>query len=142
VLLDSTLRRTRLLEAAVEELALVDRVGVVFARAEDYGRTDARGSFDLVVARSFGPPAVTAECAAPLLRVGGRLVVSEPPDETKHRWAGAPVQQLGMEDEGVAGTPAMQRLRQAAPCPERYPRRSGIPSKRPLWDVPRGTTGP
>ena len=31
-----------------------------------------RGAFDLVVARGFGPPAVTAECAAPLLRsVGG-----------------------------------------------------------------------
>jgi 16S rRNA (guanine527-N7)-methyltransferase len=142
VLLDSTLRRTRLLAAAAAQLELDQRVEVVFARAEDYGRTDARGTFDLVVARSFGPPAVTAECAAPLLQVGGHLVVSEPPDETARRWAGAPVAQLGLADEGVAGTPAMQRLRQAAPCPERYPRRAGIPSKRPLWDVPRGTTGP
>ena len=38
-----------------------------------------RGRFSAVVARSFGKPAVTAECAAPLLKVGGRLIVSEPP---------------------------------------------------------------
>ena len=39
-----------------------------------------RGQFDLVTARSFGRPAVTAECAAPFLRREGLLVVSEPPD--------------------------------------------------------------
>ena len=36
-------------------------------------------TFDMVVARSFGPPPVLAECAAPLLKVGGWLLVSEPP---------------------------------------------------------------
>jgi hypothetical protein len=33
---------------------------------------------ELVVARSFGPPAATAECAVRFLQVGGYLVVSEP----------------------------------------------------------------
>ena len=38
---------------------------------EVVGRAPAyRGRFDLVVARSFGPPAVVAECGAPLLRIG------------------------------------------------------------------------
>ena len=41
-----------------------------FPQAE-IGR-EMKGS-DAVVARSFGPPATTAECAAPLLRLGGRL---------------------------------------------------------------------
>ena len=41
--------------------------------------------YDAVVARSFASPAVTAECAAPLLRLGGRLIVSEPP-ERGARW--------------------------------------------------------
>jgi 16S rRNA (guanine527-N7)-methyltransferase len=142
ILLDGTLRRTQLLETAVADLDLAGRVEIVFARAEDFGRTAARGTFDLVTARSFGPPAVTAECAAPFLRVGGHLLVSEPPDGTAGRWVGAPLDQLGLEDEGAAGTPAMRCLRQVVPCPDRYPRRPGIPSKRPLWDVPRGTSGP
>ena len=48
------------------------RVRVVRARAEVAGRDAAlRGRFDVVVARGFGPPAVTAECAAPLLSLGG-----------------------------------------------------------------------
>ena len=38
-----------------------------------------RAGFDGALARSFGRPAVVAECAAPLLRVGGWLIVSEPP---------------------------------------------------------------
>lgn len=40
---------------------------------------------DAVVARSFGPPEVTARAAARLLGPGGLLVVSEPPD-AEDRW--------------------------------------------------------
>jgi 16S rRNA (guanine527-N7)-methyltransferase len=77
---------------------------------------------------------VTAECAAPLLAVGGLLVVSEPPDG--RRWPASALEPLGMAVEGMvrgaAGT--FQRLRQVTPCPDRYPRRVGIPAKRPLFD--------
>ena len=49
--------------ANVADLGWADRVRVVRARAEEAGRReDLRGTFDLVVARGFGPPAVTAEC--------------------------------------------------------------------------------
>jgi 16S rRNA (guanine527-N7)-methyltransferase len=77
VLVDSARRSADFLRWAVEELQLSARVEVVNVRAEQLGRDENyRGGFAAVVARSFGPPAVTAECAAPLLRVGGRLVVS------------------------------------------------------------------
>jgi 16S rRNA (guanine527-N7)-methyltransferase len=138
-LLDGSPKRTAFLAEAVAELGLDDRVTVVTGRAEDIGRLEVqRGSCDLVVARSFGPPAVLAECAAPFLEVGGRLIVSEP-RRADARWNHpSELELLGLAadpavvDGGVAGA-RYQVVRQVSPCPERYPRRVGIPAKRPLF---------
>lgn len=132
VLVDSMERRTAFLTEAVQALGWADRVTVVRERAEAFGR-ERRGEFEAVVARGFAPPPVTAECAAPLLAVGGLLVVSEPPEEAG-RWPAAEVGALGLEVVGVVTAEARyQVLRQARPCPEQYPRRVGVPAKRPLW---------
>jgi 16S rRNA (guanine527-N7)-methyltransferase len=133
LLVDAMAKRTRFLEDAIRTLGLQERVEVCTARAEDLGRT-RRATAALVVARGFGPPAVTAECAAPLLEVGGMLVVSEPPGGDERRWAPEGVAQLGMTLVAhLAGPPAFVQLRQSTACPERFPRRSGVPRKRPLW---------
>jgi 16S rRNA (guanine527-N7)-methyltransferase len=134
-LLDGMVRRTTFLEEAVHALDLGERVGVRTLRAEEAGReARLRAQFDLVVARGFGPPAVTAECAAPLLAPTGQLVVSEPPESTGERWQPEGLAELGLVvDAVIDGPPAFVRLRQAGAVPERYPRRVGIPSKRPLW---------
>lgn len=135
VLLDSNERRTAFLAEAVAALGWGDRVVVVRARAEQAGRDPTlRGRVPLVVSRGFGPPPVVAECAAPLLHVGGRLVVSEPP-EGDSRWPKAPLAELGLVAEALVVVPEgrFQALRQVAACPERYPRRVGVPGKRPLW---------
>jgi 16S rRNA (guanine527-N7)-methyltransferase len=132
VLLDSMQRRVTLLVEAVERLGWEARVSAVLARAETYGRDDSvRGSFDAVTARSFGPPAAVAECGAPLLRVGGVVIVSEPPDQPD-RWPAAGLEPLGMCAEPVA-IQGLQVLRQVEECPERFPRRDGVPAKRPLF---------
>jgi 16S rRNA (guanine527-N7)-methyltransferase len=129
VFLDAMQKRTAFLERAVDRLGLRNVV-VRTARAEEV--PDLRGAFDAVVARSFAAPPVTAECAAPLLRVGGRLIVSEPPDGGPDRWQGAGV--LGLRAPTlVPGPPALVVLVQASPCPPHFPRRTGIPAKRPLW---------
>ena len=139
VLLDGSPKRTAFLSEAVIELDLEDRVSVVTGRAEEIGQVaDQRGAYDLVVARSFGPPAVLAECAAPFLAVGGRLIVSEPRNAGS-RWD-HPVElaELGLVadadvvDGGVPGA-RYQALRLDTACPPRYPRRVGIPAKRPLF---------
>ena len=134
VLLDSGQRRVAVLEAAVESLGLEARVTAVCGRAEDLGREGRlRGRFDLVTARSFGAPAVTAECGAPFLRVGGILAVTEPPADDA-RWPAAGLGELGLTPLGPhPGPPRVQFLQQATPCPDRYPRRVGIPTKRPLF---------
>lgn len=138
VFVDSRRRSTEFLREAVAALGLAERVDVVLGRAEDVGR-DARyrGRFDRVVARGFGPPPVTAECGAPLLRVGGRLVVSEPPVSRGDRWPTQPLERLGLRLMDIVGLDegGFAVLEQARACPSTYPRRSGIPAKRPLYPV-------
>jgi 16S rRNA (guanine527-N7)-methyltransferase len=134
VLLDGSRTRAGVLEQAVSELGLTDRVAVVGQRAEIAGRGPYRGGFDLVVARSFAPPAPTAECGSPFVRAGGILVVAEPPGGTPGRWDPAGLAQLGMRlGAPISGHTAYQQLVQDQPCPERFPRRVGIPAKRPLF---------
>jgi 16S rRNA (guanine527-N7)-methyltransferase len=139
-LLEARQRACRFLREAVADLGLT-AVSVVEARAEEAARRpDLREMFDAVVARSFGPPAVTAECAVGFLRPGGRLVVSEPPGEksgaasTGFRWSGSDLDDLGLGGPVPGGGPAgsfvvMEKLR----SDDRWPRRVGIPAKRPLW---------
>ncbi len=149
VLLDSAARRTAFLSEAVHGLGWEGRVQVVRARAEDAGLDpELRHGFDAVWARSFGSPPVTAECAAPFLRVGGLLVVSEPPppdpvpglpaaDPTRERWPREGLAQLGLEPVvTLRARFGYQVLRQAEACPERFPRRGGVAAKRPLYRVP------
>jgi 16S rRNA (guanine527-N7)-methyltransferase len=133
-LVDAMARRCRFLEEAVR--ALGSSATVHEGRAEDLGRGPLRYAAAAVVARSFGPPATTAECAAPLLVSGGLLIVSEPPSPTASsaRWSADGLALLGLEvADRLVGPPALQLLRQTAPCPDRYPRRVGVPGKRPLF---------
>lgn len=136
LLLDAARRRTRLLEDAVVQLGWSDRVAVVHGRAEDVARNPRwRGWADLVVARSFGPPAVTAECGAALLRPGGVLLVTEPPDAGSVRWPDGPLSELGLVARPSPATDRVrvQRLERIGELPERFPRRAGVPAKRPLF---------
>lgn len=131
-LVDATAKRCRFLEAAVAALGL--SAEVVEGRAEDVGRSARRECADAVVARSFGAPAATAECAAPLLRMGGILVVSEPPAPDPARWPANGLAPLGLElGDRSGGSPVTQTLHQVRRCPDAYPRRVGLPAKRPLF---------
>jgi len=138
-LLDANEKRTHFLAEAVERLALADRVSVLRGRAESLAREPAwRSQFDLVVARSFGPPAVVAECAAGFLAARGRLVVSEPPGSAGERWNHpASLATLGFELQGEelerSGAGRFQVLVCVGECDDRYPRRVGVPAKRPLF---------
>ncbi len=142
VLVESARRRAGFLRAAVARLGLGDRVTVLEERAETCGRLDGlRGGFDGATARSFGRPAVVAECAAPLLKVGGWLLVSEPPpssgpddDPEAGRWPSGDLRVLGLEPGDLVHEEFVYRtLWQRELCPDRFPRRIGVPAKRPLF---------
>lgn len=135
-LLDGSVTRCRFLSEAVARLSPAQAVEVICGRAEEVGRDEGqRGQWDAVIARSFGRPATTAECAAPLLAVGGVLVVAEPPSSSPGRWPPEGLALLGLEPETLfqEGQATYQVLRQTALCPPRFPRRVGVPAKRPLF---------
>lgn len=146
-LLDGRTERAALLERHVTDLGWAGRVEVRGLRAEVAGRDQGlRGRFTLVVARGFGPPAVTAECAAPFLVPGGLLVVSEPPEEGTRRWPVEPLRAFGLTPVGgaltldtSAGPARYQVLRQEVACPDRWPRRTGVPAKRPAYRAEEGS---
>jgi 16S rRNA (guanine527-N7)-methyltransferase len=136
-LIEAGLRRVQHLQSSIIRCGLTQRVEVVHQRAEAFGALAAsRASFHAVVARSFGKPAVTAECAAPLLQVGGWLVVSEPPDGSNAaiRWPEGPLEALGLRlVVEVEGPARLAVLQQVELCPDRFPRRVGVAAKRPLF---------
>lgn len=135
MLVESAARRAEFLRRAVRELGMGDRVEVVQERAEVVGRAASRARCDVVVARSFGPPGVVAECAAPLLTVGGHAVISEPPGGAPERWPAVGLAELGMKADASLSVQgwSYQVLGQETLCPGRYPRRVGVPTKRPLF---------
>ncbi len=136
VLLDSMAKRSSFLR---EVLAWPDApVGgeVVLARAEEAARwPELEDQFDLVTARSFGSPAVTAECAARFLKLGGVLIVSEPPTESAEvRWKSAGLAKLGLVAQGrIRYGAAYEVVIKEKPTPREYPRASGTPKKHPLF---------
>lgn len=136
-LIEAQHRRAEFLVRSLVELELEDRAIVLEERAEVAGREpELRGTYDAVSARAFGPPAATAECAAPLLRPGGVLVVSEPPnrESSPSRWPEPGLALLGMEPaEALGSEPGFVAIRQGGRCPDRYPRRVGVPAKRLLF---------
>jgi 16S rRNA (guanine527-N7)-methyltransferase len=139
LLIDSNQRRASWLEGATKALSMADRVGVICQRAEESGRSQRRAQAQLVTARSFGPPAATAECAAPLLRQGGRLLVADPPETLGARWPAPGLAKLGLEldaRETVAtavGPVSVSSFIAVSLCPDLYPRRVGVPFKRLLF---------
>jgi 16S rRNA (guanine527-N7)-methyltransferase len=134
-LLDAQARRVRFLAQALEDLGVSGRVTAVHARAEDLAHDPAeRGAYDVVTARSFGPPAMTAECAAGYLRAGGLLLVAEPPD-VRDRWPAGGLAELGLVDEGLisGGSSSVRALRSVAGPVVGVPRRAAALSNRPRF---------
>lgn len=137
VLVEGMAKRCELLRWAVDELGVGDRVEVVHGRAEHVGRPGQplRAACTLVTSRSFGPPRVTAEAAAPLLRPGGTLVVSEPPESDGRRWPEAGLAPLGLRPAGVVRTEraGFMVLTQEGPCPPEFPRSWKRQARQPLF---------
>jgi len=133
---ESNQRRCEFLRQALVRLGLDGRVAVVEQRAEDAARVgELRESFEAVTARSFAEPAVTAEIAAGLIRVGGILVVSEPPDLDPARWPADGLERLGFGGLERIDAPEAHFvvIRKVSGVPPEFPRKVGRPGKRPLW---------
>ena len=140
-LLESHGRRAAFLEDVVASLSLAD-VEVVRARAEEAGRNAVyREQFDLVTARAVARLPVLLEYAVPLLRPGGVLVTAKGSGAAEELEAAAgALDTLGAEaaepvtlaNVPADSPPTVVLVRRVGDLDDRYPRRPGIPSKRPI----------
>ena len=114
-------------------------VEVLARRAEEVGQDPVyRESFDVAVARALAPMPVLAELCLPLVRVGGRLLAQKTESEDLGV-ARQAIDTLGGAMNSVVAAPSAARSKgtivivdKVRPTPAAYPRRPGIPSRRPL----------
>ena len=110
----------------------LQRVTVAAGRVEELAHQPAlRERFDLAVTRAAASPAVICELALPLIRVGGRLVAMVG-DASAAAVACARAARLcgGAPPEILDGN--LLAVAKSSPSPEGYPRRAGIPGRKPL----------
>jgi len=132
-LVDANARRCEYAQSAVRALGLSARVEVLHTRAEELGHVAAhRGSYDLVVARSFGPVDELAECALPLLNLSGVLSVSVT-DETRRRWSdGARRLDLRLREQVSADDAQYVFVELGSAVPSSWPRRPAARRRSPI----------
>jgi 16S rRNA (guanine527-N7)-methyltransferase len=99
-LLDRRAKRTDFLVRAVSRLGWTDRVTVVCTDVDEFAPPQP---FDAVVARGFGPPERTLIVGTRLIRAGGRVLISEPPDAD--RWPITLLEQVGVDRLSDSGDP-------------------------------------
>jgi 16S rRNA (guanine527-N7)-methyltransferase len=137
-LLESSRRKCDFIERAVTACAVAN-ADVVCERAESWGA--GIGRMGLVTARAVAPLPVVVEYGAPLLRIGGALVVwrGKRASEVEHAAALA-AQHLGLDLAEVRAVRPYPEARhrhlyvwlKTAETPAGFPRRPGVALKRPL----------
>jgi len=140
-LIEATRKKCDFMTHVVERLGLRD-VEVVHARAEELGQhADYREGYDVALSRAVAPLPVLAEYCLPLLRIGGRMVAQKGPDADDEVGAAeAAIATLGggvsaikrVHLSDVPGDRYLVVIAKKEPTPPGYPRRPGMPAKRPL----------
>jgi 16S rRNA (guanine527-N7)-methyltransferase len=134
-LIESTTKKAAFLEAALGTLKLPGRV--IPQRAELAGRDPGlREQFACATARAVSSAPTVLELVVPFLRVGGAAVLQRGRLDERERNAvldAAPMlgSELAREIE-IDGDCRILLVKKTAPTPQRFPRRTGIPEKRPL----------
>ena len=140
-LVESVAKKAGFCRAVVEELGLKGVV-VLTDRAESLGQHPGhREAYEWAVARAVAAMPVLAEYLLPLVRVGGHALAQKGAgglDEA--RVAATAVETLGgalkihreISLPGLLEPHTLLVFEKVGPTPERYPRRVGIPAKRPL----------
>jgi 16S rRNA (guanine527-N7)-methyltransferase len=117
----------------------LEGVEVVARRAEEAGHDPRlREAFDVAVARALAPMPVLAELCLGLVRVGGRLLAQKTEGEIEGRGSHA-IEVMGGGPASVIAAPSPARragtvvvVEKIHPTPAAYPRRPGVPSRKPL----------
>ncbi len=132
-LLEANTRKCAFLEHVAGTLGLTNVV-VAPGRAEDLAHRPAlREQYDRAISRAAARPEVLLELALPFVRTGGDLVAQVSPLdplalEPAARLLGGGTPRL----LPAAGGHALMVVPKLAPTPSRFPRRTGLPGRKPL----------
>ena len=139
-LLDSTTKKTSFLHHLTQKLELSD-VEIVLGRAEEIARLPSyRQQFDLVISRALASLPTLVELALPFCRIGGKFVAQKKGEISQEiKRANKAVDTLGgkldrvkkIELEGLDER-YLVIIDKIYPTPEEYPRRPGMPKRRPI----------
>lgn len=140
-LVDSVAKKARFLELVTAELGL-QQVTVIAERAETLGQDPAhREHYDWATARAVAELRVLTELLLPLCRVGGRVLAQKGESAAEELAVAAPAiaalgggasQLVPIHLPETEATHYLVIIDKAAPTDPRYPRRAGVPMKRPL----------
>ncbi len=115
-LVDRRAKCTDALLRAVAVLNLGEWVSVRRDDVEDMSRRpEWRESFDAAVSRGFGPPQQTLTLARLFVRVGGVVVISEPPADVPDRWGDIDLGQMGLSGPHRLGPVGMFHVEHGLP---------------------------
>lgn len=141
-IVDSLNKRINFLKELVNKLGLTD-VTLIHDRAETFSAKQSihREQYDVVTARAVARLSVLSELCLPAAKVGGELVAykASAADDELAAAKGAIVKLGGQVQKEVAltlpGTDEQRKIviiDKVAATPKKYPRRPGVPNKKPL----------
>lgn len=139
-MIEANNKKAAFIAGMIEELGL-NNAQVFALRAEDAGKSAIRESFDVALARAVGSLPEVLEYTLPLVRKGGHALLQrgarEPGDNVTA--AGAAVLLGGALVRIVPANPYPEAKNlnlwvweKRQTTPDKYPRRAGMPRKRPL----------
>jgi 16S rRNA (guanine527-N7)-methyltransferase len=140
-LLDSQLKRINFLNNLLVKLE-IDNVEIIYGRSENYGQMDTyREKYKWVVSRAVAPVNILSEYTLPFAKKGGIVTFYKGPDYKDELKQGErSISLLGGSIIGVKKlkVPLLKEkrfiiiIKKTGKTPLKYPRREGIPKKRPL----------
>lgn len=143
-LLEATAKKVRFLQHVVDRLGLRD-VTMIHGRAETLGQDPThREQYHWAMARAVADLPILLEYLLPLMAINGRALAQKgegaPAEVQRSAWAlnqlGGQVRRLvPVNLRGLNETRYLVLVDKVAATPEKYPRRPGMPSKRPLEET-------
>jgi len=139
-LVESNVKKSGFLKKVKEQLKL-DNVEINGGRVEEMGQDEnARGTFSLCSSRAVAAMNVLLEYGLPLLETGGRMLLwkgrnyQQEIEEAQNalKLLGGVVEDVWLYNLMEERDRAIVVVRKDKPTPKNYPRRVGIPAKRPL----------
>ncbi len=140
-LLDSLQKRINFLDEVINELNL-EKITTVHSRVEDFGKNKKyREEFDIATSRAVANLATLSEYLLPLVKVGGKVIsmkgslIQEELENSKNaiKILGGQIEKV---DEFDLPNSDISRnivlIDKIKNTPNRYPRKAGEPSKKPL----------